>query len=54
MYCTPQKIKELKEKGLKLRYYVYDPRLKDLTFEQIEELKEKETNKSKSSSCKEF
>ena len=54
MYWTPQKIKELKEKGLKLKYYVYDPRFKDLTIEEIEELKQKEINKRESSSDKEF
>ncbi len=36
-YWNPQRLKELKEKGYKLKYYVYDPKLKDLTFEEIEE-----------------
>ena len=39
MYWTPLRIKELKEKGYKLKFYIYDPKLKDLTFEEIEELK---------------
>jgi|TARA_Y100000356_G_C11173382_1_gene242636 hypothetical protein len=42
MYWTPQRIKELKEKGYKLKFYVYDPKLKDLTFEEIEELQKKQ------------
>ena len=33
---TPKMIKELKEQGLKIKYYEYDPRLKDKTFEEIE------------------
>ena len=33
---NPQKLKELKEQGLKIKYYEYDPRLKDQTFEEIE------------------
>ena len=37
-YWNPQRLKELKEKGYKLKYYVYDPKLKDLTFEEIEQL----------------
>ena len=43
MYWTPQRIKELKEKGYKLKFYVYDPKFKDLTFEEIEELEKKES-----------
>ena len=36
-YWNPQRLKELKEKGFKLKYYDYDPKLKDKTFEEIEE-----------------
>ena len=36
-YWTPQKIKELKEKGHKIKYYEYDPRLKDQTLEERED-----------------
>tara|TARA_Y100000004_G_C8833634_1_gene377289 strand:+ start:643 stop:780 length:138 start_codon:yes stop_codon:yes gene_type:complete len=36
-YWNPQRLKELKEKGYKLKYYDYDPKLKDKTFEEIEE-----------------
>ena len=46
MYWTPQRVKELKEKGYKLKFYVYDPRLKDLTFGEIEELEKKESKDS--------
>tara|TARA_Y100001938_G_C7748044_1_gene262533 strand:- start:243 stop:401 length:159 start_codon:yes stop_codon:yes gene_type:complete len=44
-YWTPQKIKELKEKGLKLKFYIYDPKFKDITFEEQEEMsKQKKQN----------
>ena len=36
-YWTPQKIKELKEKGHKIKYYDYDPKLKDQTLEEFED-----------------
>ena len=43
-YWNPQKIKELKEQGYKFKFYNYDPKLKDLTFEEIEELEKKNIN----------
>ena len=44
-YWNPQKIKELKEKGLKLQFYIYDPKFKDITFEEQEEMsKQKKQN----------
>tara|TARA_R100000231_G_C5283886_1_gene152473 strand:- start:455 stop:613 length:159 start_codon:yes stop_codon:yes gene_type:complete len=44
-YWSPQKIKELKEKGLKLKFYIYDPKFKDMTFEEQEEMsKQKKEN----------
>ena len=45
MYWTPLRIKELKEKGYKLKFYIYDPKLKNLTFEEIEELEKKKESK---------
>jgi len=36
-YWNPQRLKELKEKGYKLKYYEYDPRLKDQTLEELED-----------------
>ena len=45
-YWNPQRIKELKEQGYKLKFYNYDPKLKDLTFEEIEELEKKDTKDS--------
>ena len=36
-YWTPQRVKELKEKGYKIKYYNYDPKFKDLTIEEIED-----------------
>ena len=36
-YWTPKLIKELKEKGFKLKYYEYDPRFKDQTIEEVED-----------------
>jgi len=36
-YWNPQRLKELKEKGYKLKYYEYDPRLKDQTLEERED-----------------
>tara|TARA_Y100001970_G_scaffold27337_1_gene33322 strand:- start:1698 stop:1856 length:159 start_codon:yes stop_codon:yes gene_type:complete len=44
-YWNPQKIKELKEKGLKLKFYVYDPKLKDMTFEEQEQMSKEEKEK---------
>ena len=35
-YWNPQRLKELKEKGYKLKYYQYDPKLKDQTLEELE------------------
>jgi ABC-type uncharacterized transport system substrate-binding protein len=39
-YWNPQKIKELKEKGLKIKFYVYDPKFKDITFEEQDKIKQ--------------
>ena len=36
-WWNPSNIKELKEKGYKLKLYNYDPRLKDQTIEEIED-----------------
>ena len=36
-WWNPKNIKELKEKGYKLKLYNYDPRLKDQTIEEIED-----------------
>jgi hypothetical protein len=36
-YWNPQRLKELKEKGHKIKYYNYDPKLKDQTFEENED-----------------
>ena len=36
-YWNPQRLKELKEKGYKLKYYQYDPKLKDQTLEERED-----------------
>ena len=35
-YWNPQKLKELKEKGYKIKFYNYNPKLKDMTIEEIE------------------
>ena len=37
-YWSPNKIKELKAKGYKFKYYNYDPRYKDMTIEEVEQL----------------
>ena len=34
---NPQKLKELKERGYKIKFYDYDPRFKDQTIEEIED-----------------
>lgn len=36
-YWNPQRLKELKEKGYKIKFYNYDPKLKDLTIEELEQ-----------------
>jgi len=36
-YWNQQRIKELKERGYKLKFYDYDPRLKDQTLEELED-----------------
>ena len=36
-YWNQQRLKELKEKGYKLKFYNYDPKLKDLTLEELED-----------------
>ncbi len=47
MYWTPKRVKELKERGLKLKFYIYDPKFKDMTFEQIEQMSNEKQNKRK-------
>ena len=36
-YWNQQRLKELKEKGYKLKFYNYDPRIKEKTIEEVEE-----------------
>ena len=36
-YWNQQRLKELKEKGYKLKFCNYDPRFKEKTIEEIEE-----------------
>ena len=36
-YWNPKRLKELKERGYKLKYYQYDPKLKDQTLEELED-----------------
>ena len=36
-YWNPQRLKELKEKGYKIKYYDYDPKFKDQTLEELED-----------------
>ena len=36
-YWNPQRLKELKDKGLKLKYYNYSPKFKDQTIEELED-----------------
>ena len=43
-YWNPQRLKELKEKGYKLKYYEYDPKFKNLTFEEQEEKDQEKEN----------
>ena len=37
-YWNPSRLKELKEKGYKIKFYNYDERFKKFTIEEIEEL----------------
>jgi hypothetical protein len=37
-YWSPQKIKELKSRGFKFKYYNYDSRMKKYSIEEIEEM----------------
>tara|TARA_A100000172_G_scaffold13076_1_gene6845 strand:- start:431 stop:598 length:168 start_codon:yes stop_codon:yes gene_type:complete len=50
MIWTPQKLKELKEKGYKIRIYDYDPRFKDHTIEELQELENNQDKESESDS----
>ena len=36
-YWNQQRLKELKERGYKIKFYNYDPRFKDQTIEEIED-----------------
>ena len=38
-YWTPKKLKELKEKGYKLKYYKYNSKYKNSTIEEVENKK---------------
>ena len=38
-YWTPKRLKELKERGYKLKYYRYKPEWKNYTIEEEEEMK---------------
>ena len=49
-YWPPQKIKELKKRGFKFKYYNYDPRMKKYTTEEIEEMDAKK-NLTKNKKC---
>jgi len=44
-YWTPKKLKELKEKGYRLKYYKYNSKYKNSTIEEVEN-KKLLTNKS--------
>ena len=44
-YWTPKKLKELKEKGYRLKYYKYNSKFKNSTIEEVED-KKLLTNKS--------
>ncbi len=44
-YWTPKKLKELKEKGYRLKYYKYNSKYKNSTIEEVED-KKLLTNKS--------
>ena len=35
-YWNPARLKELKQRGLKLKYYKYDIRMRDKTIEELE------------------
>ena len=39
-YWNQQRLKELKEKGYKIKFYDYDPRFKEQTIEELEAEKE--------------
>jgi len=47
-YWNQKRLKELKEKGYKIKFYNYDPRFKDQTIEEIEDqgLEDKEDTQS--------
>ena len=36
LYWNPARLKELKQRGLKLKYYKYDIRMRDKTIEELE------------------
>ena len=38
-YWTPKKLKELKEKGYRLKYYKYNSKYKNLTIEEVKDKK---------------
>ena len=38
-YWTPKKLKELKEKGYRLKYYKYNSKYKNSTIEEVENKK---------------
>ena len=42
-YWTPKRLKELKERGYKLKYYRYKPEWKNYTIEEEEEMKKNPT-----------
>ena len=44
-YWTPKRLKELKEKGYRLKYYKYNSKYKNSTIEEVED-KKLLTNKS--------
>ena len=44
-YWTPKKLKELKEKGYRLKYYKYNSKYRNSTIEEVEN-KKLLTNKS--------
>ena len=45
-YWNPLGLKELIEKGYKLKYYEYDPKLKDQTLEETDAQKEEDKQDS--------
>ena len=42
-YWNQKRLKELKEKGYKIKFYNYDPRFKDQTIEEIEDQEKVDT-----------